>query len=266
MKNRKERGSLTVEAAIVLVIFISGYASIVSLTDFIRAQMIIQYSLNQTAKEISSYCYLPAKLGLLNDAKTISDHAKTFKEDTDTVIDSVVKLYEAVEEGSGNIKSSVQSIQEAEGMDGLLSTVKDAGAMTQQDFQNVAAASKTFAEKSGDYFSEPKNILKGLSSLALGEGLNKVKSYAIAAPLSKAIVKKQLSLYGNDSQGRDVLARLGVEGGIDGLNFMGSMLFNDGETIEIRVVYDMSVNFPWFGEKKFHFSQAAVTRAWGAEE
>lgn len=266
MKNRKERGSLTVEAAIVLVIFIFGYAAIVSLTDFIRAQMMIQYGLNQTAKEISAYCYLPARMGLLGTAKEISEHAETFKNDTDAVIDSVVKLYEAVGEGSDNIKGSVQSFQEAEGLDGLLNTVKDAGSMTQQDFQNIAAASKTFAEKSGDYFSSPQNILKGLTSLALGEGVNKLKSYAIAAPLSKSMMKEQLSLYGKDRRGRDILERLGVEGGIDGLNFMGSTLFNDGETIEIRVVYDMSVNFPWFGEKKFHFSQAAVTRAWGAEE
>lgn len=266
MKNRKEQGSLTVEAAIVLVIFIFGYAAIVSLTDFIRAQMIIQYGLNQTAREISAYCYLPARMGLLNDAKRISEHSETFKNDTDAVIDSVAKLYEAVEQGSDNIKSSVQSYKEAEGLEDLLNTVKNTGSLTQQDFQNIAAASKTFAEKSGDYFSNPQNILKGLTSLALGEGMNKVKSYVIAAPLSKSMMKEQLSLYGRDRQGRDILERLGVEGGIDGLNFMGSTLFNDGETIEIRVVYDMSVNFPWFGEKKFHFSQAAVTRAWGAEE
>lgn len=266
MESRKEQGSLTVEAAIVLVIFIFGYVSIVSITNFVRAQMIIQYSLNQTAKEISAYCYLPAKLGLLKDAKTISEHSETFKKDTDTVIDSVVKLYEAMEQGSAGISDSVDSIQEADGLEELMRSVQDASALTQEDFQNISAAAMTFAEKSGDYFSEPRNILKGLSSLALGEGLNKVKSYAIAAPLSKALMREQLKLYGEDSKGRDVLERLGVERGIDGLNFMGSTLFNDGETIEIRVVYDMSVNFPWFGDKKFHFSQTAVTRAWGAGE
>lgn len=265
MENRKERGSLTVEAAIVLVLFLFGYLSIVSITEFVRAQMIIQYSLNQTAKEISAYCYLPAKLGLLRDAKTISEHSETFKNDTDGVINSVVMLYDAVAQGSDHIAAGSNAIQEADGLEELLNSVQDAGAMTQTDFQNIASASQTFAEKSGDYFSDPKHILKGLSSLALGEGLNKVKSYVIAAPLSKALMKKQLELYGTDSQGRDVLARLGVQGGIDGLNFTGSTLFNDGETIELRVVYDMSVNLPWFKEKKFHFSQSAVTRAWGAE-
>ena len=42
MRFGKQKGSLSIEAAIVLVIFIFGYASIVSITSFIRAKMIIQ--------------------------------------------------------------------------------------------------------------------------------------------------------------------------------------------------------------------------------
>ena len=67
MSFEKQKGSLSVEAAIVLVIFIFGYASIVSITSFIRAQMIIQYSISQAAKEISAYCYLVSKTGLMEE-------------------------------------------------------------------------------------------------------------------------------------------------------------------------------------------------------
>lgn len=263
---RKEKGSLTVEASIILVIFIFGYASIVSVTSFIRAQMIIQYSIGQAAKEISSYCYLVSKTGIMEDSGRINEEAGEFKKSTDNVIDTVAKLYDAVDQGSDHISNSVQAIPQSEDLESALNSVQAAGDITQEEFQNMVTAANTMIDTGGDYFSDPKAILKGLGSLAKDEALSAAKSYVIAAPISKALVKKQVSLYGEDRQGRDVLEKLGVVGGLDGLNFTGSTLFNDGKTITVQVSYTMKVNYPGFDKKKFHFIQTASTKAWGSDK
>ena len=266
MRFGKQKGSLSIEAAIVLVIFIFGYASIVSITSFIRAQMIIQYSISQAAKEISAYCYLVSKTGLMEDSAEIAGEAGEFKKSTDNVIDTVVKLYEAVDEGSTNISGSVKKIPENEDLNGFLTSIQSSGDITQEEFQKVMAATNTMVDTGEEYFSDPKAIMKGLGALAKDGIFSAAKSCIIAAPISKAMVRKQIDLYGKDSKNRDVLERLGVVDGIDGLNFMGSTLFNDGETITVQVSYTMKVAYYWFDDIKFHFIQTASTRAWGAKK
>lgn len=63
-REKKLRGSVTIEAALALSLFILGFATILSLTGVIRAQRDLQHGINQTAKEISEYCYASDKAGL----------------------------------------------------------------------------------------------------------------------------------------------------------------------------------------------------------
>lgn len=267
MKKHSQKGSLTVEAAIVLSMFIVGYVAITAAADFIRAQMIIQYGISQAAKEISGYCYLVK--WFMKDSKELSDEAEAFKKDTDQMIDSVVKLYGAVSDGADTIGDEVNSLPDYRDLDnlaGLPEDISHISNVTQEEFNAINSAANAVVETGEAYFQDPMHILKGLGSVVKDEGLSAVKSYAIAAPISKALVRKQVDLYGNDSQGRDILERLGVKNGVSGLNFTGSSLFNDGETITVQVSYSMEIPFPGLREKPLHFIQRASTRAWGASE
>ena len=85
---KENKGSLTVEASLSLIIFIFAFLSILYLCKFARAQIVLQHAVNQTAKEISQYSYLTNKLGLKND-KTKGD--KTI-EDTDKMISELNNL------------------------------------------------------------------------------------------------------------------------------------------------------------------------------
>lgn len=260
---KRQRGSLTIEAALVLGMFLFAYAAIISITNFIRAQMIIQYSLGQAAKEISAYCYLVSKTGLLDDSARVHSEAETFKNDTDEVIDTVVKLYEALDEGADSISSSVTAIPECTDLDELISSIEEAKANSVDVYTNVSTSAKTAVSTGEAYFSNPAAILKGICSVGKDEAFSDIKTYLIAAPISKALVARQIGLYGQDSQGRDVLERLGVVGGMDGISFAGSTLFNDGETICVSATYAMKLPFGIL-DKEFYFNQAASTRAWGA--
>ena len=97
MNRKNQKGALSIEAALILSIFIVGYVAITTAADFIRAQMIIQHGITQTAKEISAYCYLVSKTGIMEDSYRLGSEADKFKSSTDTVIDTVVKLYDAVD-------------------------------------------------------------------------------------------------------------------------------------------------------------------------
>ena len=241
MENRREKGAVSIEAALILAIFLLGYTAIISAASFIRAQMIIQYSISQAAKEMSSYCYLVSKTGIMDDSHRLNSEAGSFKEDTDKVIDTVVKLYDAIDSGSSEISGQVQEIAECTELNDFVSSATDLTNVTQDEFNKM-------------------------NSLAKDGVLSAAKSYIIAAPISRAMVKKQIDLYPMDSQGRDVLERLGVVDGMKGLNFTGSSLFNDGETITVQVSYSIKIPFPGLEDKPLHFIQKASTRAWGAKE
>lgn len=262
---KKNHGSLTVEAAIVLVIFIFGYISIASMCSFIRAQMIIQYSINQAAKDISAYSYLVSKTGLMEDSARMGAEADGFKKSTDNVIDTVVKLYDAIDQGTQHITNTASGIPENQGMGALLESVQLTGTVTQEEFQNMVTAANTMMDTSGEYFGNPKAILKGFGAIAKDGAFSQAKSYMIAAPISKALVGNQIKLYEKDGKGRDILEQLGVVGGMSGLNFTGSLLFNDGKTIVVQAAYTMRINYPGFENKEFHFIQTASTEAWGSK-
>lgn len=261
---KSKKGSLTVEASIIIVLFLFGYLSIVSVTNFIRAQMIIQYSISQAAKDISSYCYIISKTGLMEDSTRLEGEANAAKADADKVIDTVVKLYQAVESGSGTIKQEVDEITMKESWLEKIEAIENAGDVTSEEFNQMVDAANTMIQEGGAYFSNPDAILKGLLSVAKDEAFSQAKTYVLAAPISKAMVSGQVEAYGVYGDGKDILEHLGVVGGIQGLNFTGSTLFNDGSTIEVKVAYTMKVEFPFFENKEFHFIQTASTKAWGS--
>lgn len=266
MKN-KQRGSLTVEAALVLTIFLIGYAMIISAANMIRAQMIIQHGISQAAKEISAYCYLLSKTGIMDASGNTHQEAETFKENTDKVIDTTVKLYDAFGTGVDHISSAVSEIPTMNGiedLDQVVQGVTDVADITQQEYNEIVTKTNNMIAEGKNYFSNPSGILKGLGAVMKDEGVSAIKSFVIAAPLSNALTAKQIELYGTDAKGKDILERLGVVNGMEGLNFLGSTLFNDGETITVQVSYTMKIAYPGFDLKEFHFVQSASTRAWGA--
>ena len=63
-KSREEKGSITLEASIFLVLFIVFYMMMMGLIQIVRAQVILQYAANETAREISQYSYVLTKTGI----------------------------------------------------------------------------------------------------------------------------------------------------------------------------------------------------------
>lgn len=268
---REKKGSITIEATFVLCIFIIGFAAVTFITSFIRAQMIIQYSISEAAKEISSYCYIAGKTSVMSDSAQISNQAGTFKNDvngaiTDVneVIDTVGKLYQSVQADGKDIQSYMNKDGETD-MQEILQSVSSNVQGTVQDFNAAKNASMNLYNKfqASEYKSNPVLILKGMANVAMDEGFSAIK-LVLASSISRALVKGQIEVYGISGE-KDILERLGVVDGFDGLDFSGSTLFNDGKTILVTVTYDMRIPYLEFADRKFHYTQRAATKAWGSD-
>lgn len=72
MNKRKIKGSITIEAALALPLFLLGFMAIVSLVYIVQTESSIQYGVNQVSREISQYCYIADKLSLTAVAENTS--------------------------------------------------------------------------------------------------------------------------------------------------------------------------------------------------
>ncbi len=101
-KKRCLKGAVTVEASLVLPIFLFGYVLILSLVQIIRTESIIQHSVNRMAAELSEYCYIADKLSLTDEIQksniSISEAVENITELTGSLEDQ-----ESEEDGEDSV-------------------------------------------------------------------------------------------------------------------------------------------------------------------
>lgn len=80
MARDKQGGIITVEASLILTIFIAAYMALLSMLNVYRAYTSIQNAIDQSAKQISEYSYIAKKLGVHNIGQTASNESGEFTE------------------------------------------------------------------------------------------------------------------------------------------------------------------------------------------
>lgn len=258
---KENKGSLTVEASLSLIIFIFAFLSILYLCKFAKAQVVLQHAVNQTAKEISQYSYITNKLGLKNDK---TEGNKTI-EDTDKMISEVVNLINVVNTEKVRIEDldiNRNDIVIDDYYDAIKTYKKydEAGNTIKDSYENIEEATESLIGNAKEYMKDPKALLNGFVAIAKNEIADFAVSKYIAAPMSKLLIQKYLP---TGSQSADMyLRRLGVDNGLDGLNFDTSTIFKDGSNINITLIYNMSLNIPLFPKKTLCFRINASTIGW----
>lgn len=96
MKRKSQRGSLTVEASIFLVLFICAYLTIFDAVSYVRAQTAMQHAANQCAKQISQYGYILTKTGINKEVKKTKKSGKDVEREWDEALQDFDKLQTAV--------------------------------------------------------------------------------------------------------------------------------------------------------------------------
>ena len=107
MSDRKENGSITVEAALFIPMFLFAFMCIFSLISCVRAQVLIQYSVDQAAKEVAEYSYILEKTGVLDAYKGLNTKSEEFSkqmEDIKSNLEVIENTAKSVTNGQGTIQ------------------------------------------------------------------------------------------------------------------------------------------------------------------
>lgn len=258
VKFKDSEGSVTIEATISLTAFIFTIITILTTANICLVQSKIATALNLTAKEISEYTYFYSITGLNESNANLSRSAEGTKNNITKTVENVNAVFNSI----SNISNGVQNVD-----------ITDPGSISgtwseiEGNIDTITQSASEIEEMVSDVLSDPKSFLLGMSKLLASEGYELVKSNLIAAPLSKALIKKHLkSFKGDDAE--NFLRRLHVVPApngsyVDGLDFRDSKLFPYGSN-EIRIVVKYKVRvIPLLPIKKeFYFTQTAVTHGW----
>ena len=258
MKGKGQRGSVTVEAVVLIAIFLPAVLSLLSLSMFTFTQLRVQQALNQTAKELSQYYYLLAACGL-DDALQSPDNPEVDKVLTNlNIFNSSLEQGEAAatklaDDTSGAVTDMVDT-GNLEGMNDLLNGLNEDYKNMEADLASIQQAGNELLSSVGDIAENPSGVLKCLAQTV---GNTAIK-HAVAAPLSEAIFNGYIRA-GSDRSAKEVLESMGVEGD---MNFWGSTLVEDGKSINVVVTYEIKGIFNNLFPTGHKVTQVASTAAW----
>ena len=255
MDRYRQKGFITVEASLILMIFISSYIAILSMINVYRAYTSIQNAIDQTAKQVSEYAYIAKKLGVHNIGQGASSEAGEFTDKTKKMLNTVQVFFNASANGLENATDVTSNILD-EGTEqypeDILSQMNSVG----QSAQEIYDAGQAMHTSVTDYFSDEKAIFNGILAVIKDGAYNAVK-LAVAMPISRAVTNKYLQSFPNG-----YLEKLGVQGGKNGINYWGSSFFLDMQSIEISATYKMRIPLPFIDKFDFILKNTASTRAW----
>ena len=239
MEKRCSKGSLTVEAACFLVIFVMAFMLVVSFGRLARAQVVMQHAINDTALQISQYGYVLTKAGVTGQLVQTGNRAKQVRSDSAQIVGAVSELSNAI----GGISDGGISESDIGQLRSAASSMQDAG--------NIVSG----------YFKDPQSLLTGI--LALGQaGVEEYVGSAVISHIAGDQVEAYLGTLTDDPNA--YLKELGIVGGLDGLDFSDSR-FAAGGTQDVQITVRFTVKnqmFPMldFGERELCIN--ATTRIW----
>lgn len=255
-KQKYNKGALTVEAAIVLPIFICAIFTIGFLIKIIYVHEVVQHAITESATELASYSYLYSKSGLKGINDSIEEGAQEDSQQVKSDIGTVTKAYKAFGDFAAKIPKSKEEIEDVSLHE------------TEEGFQNLMGNLQDVKDRVKEIGEDPSGTTKTYIGAGIGEGYKVLKVHMLK--LIRFNMVKYLRTDDIDS-GNVRLENLGVVGGINGLDFSKSSLFSasDGsegsagkEDIDIIVRYKFDFKLPIPIIKNVNIIQRATVRGW----
>ena len=252
------------EAVIAFVGFLFVIFTILNVTNYCRAQMLISNAMDTVTKELTQYSYFYKASGLQKFGEEIQAIGAEGEANLNTIATSVGDLYTAM---SGAVDTT---LAEGAGLGDRLSSgnidIQDLNnALTNVDasFTHIKTNLNDMNTKFMDVYNNPVLYMKSLVAVAGNEGLELAKSHVLAAPLAKGLLLKHFG--SNKDEADKALEQLGIVDGIDGMNFNMSTIFTKEHPDEIHlVVYytvELSQMFDWL-DLKVNMCKETRARAW----
>ena len=220
--------------------------------------------MDTVTKELTQYSYFYQVSGLQKFDSDVQAIGAEGALNLNTVAGSVGDLYLALNTGLENGEKETTELTNAL-KDGSITSEKLNTSLNNvmADGSNIKASIHRMEAKFDEVADNPILYLKSIVAVAGSEGLDMVKSHAIAAPLAKALIIKH---FGGDRAEADAqLESLGVVDGIDGMNFGMSTLFTKDhpDEIQLTVYYKLNVSqlFKW-ADFEAYMCKTSRARAW----
>jgi hypothetical protein len=245
----KEKGSMTVEAALVLPVLLCVFFTVIFLIKGVYTYELVGHALNETASEMSSAGYIYHISGIRDIHDTvrngIGDKSDVFKNQMDSVFDA----YNNLKSIENNLSQGPDGLSESAG---LLADAKE-------KFQSIINQAESVA-------SDPIEEVKSIASYIAGGVFDDAKTQ-LFIPITKLYMKKYLvtqSLKDVDER----LRSLDIVDGFDGLDFSDSSFLSDKEEyIDIVVRYRIALPLPVKFASDLEFVQRVRVKAWmGGDE
>jgi hypothetical protein len=254
--NRKaQRGSATVEAAIVLPIVMLAFMAVLSIIRIAVTYQRMQQALNQVSCQLSQYSYLYAISGLKEQHdklnKEINEAVDELKKQQD-VFTAFYGEMQSITENMGQI--NVSDINDMESIINLAGNLKD-----------TADSYEALTEQIENILKDPVSEMR-LIGLALSENLFGKGKTILFGEISKYMIKQNLA--------RDMLIphgevdeRLRLAGGINELDMSCSTFFDDNETIDLIVEYTVRPvpDFKFLPDIRLRNRSCVLAWTWGVE-
>lgn len=254
-KNR--RGSLTVEASIALPVFIAVIVVLASVIKVVYTHNQIQYAVNEAAKEMSTYSYIYSVSGLQSAHDKTVDYLDQKQQTFGEHFTGGMEAFDSLKSKVGTVETEAQSVAEGnvEGIKNIKSTI-DSAKDDLNTFKGIY--DDIINHKDGAAVGLKKEAVSMASLFAYGT-LEKAKGW-VGGIFAKHLMKKHIEYGSVDANER--LKRLGVIGGLDGLDFSRTTFLKDKKTIDIIVSYDIRPPVPFNLFPVVHITQRATVKAW----
>lgn len=235
LKLNKERGSATIEAIIAFSGFLFVIFTILNVVNYCSAQMLISNAVDTATKELTQYAYFYKMSGLQKFSEDMSNVAEVGAGNINDILATTDSLYQSIgtavdntAEHSTNILNAIESGTFNQQM------VQNVLTNIEADGTNISTSIESIMEAFGSVQDNPILYMKSIVAIAGNEGLDALKSHIIAAPLAKMFIAKHFGETIDEASKE--LERIGVVGGIDGMNFNMSTIFSSDAPNDVHIV------------------------------
>lgn len=228
-------GSVTLEAAVFLSMFILFSVVMMDLIQIARAQMILQYAINSAAKEISIYSYVLTKSGVTGKRAATSENADACRGKAGELLN-----------GLGEVQASLES--------GNPEHVINAGT-------NLYSGLK---QLTGEYGSDLEKLAQDAVDVGKQQAADRVSAVLIESYV-KPRVEECIRLM-SEREADGYLESLGILGGCASLDYSHSKWAaekkGDLAVLEVVVEYPVEIKLGWIHLPEKRFRVRAKTALW----
>jgi len=256
---KKNKGSLTVEACLSLTVFLMVFMTILYVLRIVFAYEIVQHSLNQAAKEFSTYSYYYAVSGLGDVNGQIISSTSGGRDSFNENVGNIVSVYNEFNDMGDAARETYDLTKNAD-ISGAMDSLPNIKTEYSEFQDSLGPATDTIKSVASD----PVAALKSVGSVMLSGG-NEIAKTFVCGEIARALMTKYIA-DGYDAADKR-LKELRIVGGLKGLNFGMSEFWSPGgqNDIVLTVCYTIDPVFPIKVIKDLNVVNTVRVRGWSAE-